>query len=86
MRRKANPDDPGDPARSRVEQRLERWVPAVAMARGYRRAWLAKDLFAGLALTTMLVPVGMGYAEAAGLPVITGLYATIAALMVPTAA
>ncbi|MGN6084072.1 SulP family inorganic anion transporter [Trinickia sp.] len=81
MRRKANPDDPGDPARSRVEQRLERWVPAVAMARGYRRAWLAKDLFAGLALTTMLVPVGMGYAEAAGLPVITGLYATIAALI-----
>lgn len=84
MRSKAVPDDrgdPNDPGRYRVERRLERWIPAVSMLRGYRRAWLAKDVFAGLALTTMLVPVGMGYAEAAGLPIITGLYATIAALI-----
>jgi high affinity sulfate transporter 1 len=81
MRPKAVSDDPGEPPRSRIERRLERWVPAVSMLRGYRRAWLTKDVFAGFTLTTMLVPVGMGYAEAAGLPVITGLYATIAALI-----
>jgi high affinity sulfate transporter 1 len=37
---------------------------------------------AGLVLTAILVPVGMGYAEAAGLPAITGLYATIVPLLV----
>jgi len=36
--------------------------------RTYQRAWLPKDIVAGLVLTAILVPVGMGYAEAAGLP------------------
>jgi high affinity sulfate transporter 1 len=36
---------------------------------------------AGLVLTAFLVPVGMGYAQAAGLPPITGLYATIVPLL-----
>ena len=50
--------------------------------RTYQRAWLPSDLVAGLVLTAVLVPVGMGYAEAAGLPAITGLYATIVPLLV----
>jgi high affinity sulfate transporter 1 len=36
---------------------------------------------AGLVLTTMLVPVGLAYAEASGLPGICGLYATIVPLL-----
>jgi high affinity sulfate transporter 1 len=36
---------------------------------------------AGLVLSAFLVPVGMGYAEASGLPAITGLYATIVPLL-----
>jgi high affinity sulfate transporter 1 len=40
-----------------------------------------KDISAGLVLTAILVPVGMGYAEAAGLPAIYGLYATIVPLL-----
>ena len=36
----------------------------------------------GIVLTAILVPVGMGYAEAAGLEPIYGLYATIGALVV----
>ena len=43
--------------------------------------WLRSDLVAGLVLTAILVPVGMGYAEAAGLPAIYGLYATIVPLI-----
>ncbi len=27
---------------------LERWVPGVRAARGYRRSWLPKDLVAGI--------------------------------------
>jgi high affinity sulfate transporter 1 len=60
---------------------LSRWIPGIAALRSYQLAWLPKDLMAGLVLTAILVPVGMGYAEAAGLPVIYGLYATIVPLL-----
>ncbi len=67
---------PTPPARG-----LGRFLPGLHVLRSYRRAWLASDLVAGLVLTGLLVPAGMGYAEASGLPAITGLYATIAALL-----
>lgn len=57
-------------------------LPGVAVARTYRREWLRPDLTAGLALTALLVPAGMGYATAAGLPAYAGLYATIVPLLV----
>jgi high affinity sulfate transporter 1 len=60
---------------------LRRWMPGLTMLRAYQRGWLAKDVVAGLVLTALLVPVGMGYAEAAGLPAIYGLYATIVPLV-----
>src|SRR5512143_3551245 len=60
---------------------VSRWVPSVAAARTYRPGWLVKDLTAGVVLTAILVPVGMGYAEAAGLPPIYGLYATTVPLI-----
>jgi high affinity sulfate transporter 1 len=50
--------------------------------RSYKPRWLRNDLVAGLVLTAILIPVGMGYAEAAGLPAIYGLYATIVPLIV----
>ncbi len=56
-------------------------VPGLRVARGYRRRWLPNDIVAGLVLTAVLVPVGMGYAQAAGLPAIAGLYATIVPLL-----
>jgi high affinity sulfate transporter 1 len=43
--------------------------------------WLRHDLVAGLALTAVLVPVGIAYAVASGLPGICGLYATVAGLL-----
>ena len=56
-------------------------MPGTVVVRTYRRAWLRKDIVAGVALTALLVPAGMGYAEAAGLPVIYGLYASIVPLI-----
>ena len=47
----------------------------------YSVAFLLKDAVAGLVLTAILLPAGMGYAQAAGLPAIHGLYATIVALV-----
>jgi MFS superfamily sulfate permease-like transporter len=58
---------------------LGRWVPGGRTLRQYPREWLPNDLMAGLVLTAFLVP--MGYAQAAGLPPITGLYATIVPLL-----
>jgi high affinity sulfate transporter 1 len=52
------------------------------MVRTYQRRWLPRDVAAGLTLTGILVPAGMAYAEASGLPPIVGLYATIVPLLV----
>lgn len=56
-------------------------LPGVVTARTYRREWLRYDVTAGLALIGLLIPAGMGYATAAGLPAYTGLYATIVPLL-----
>lgn len=56
-------------------------LPGIATARDYRREWLRRDITAGLVLTALLIPAGMGYAEAAGLPAYAGLYATIVPLL-----
>jgi high affinity sulfate transporter 1 len=70
-----------EPGARRGAGGLDRWVPGIAAFRGYRRPWLARDVVAGLVLTTLLVPQGMAYAELAGLPAITGLYTTILCLV-----
>lgn len=58
-----------------------RWLPGLDTVRRYEAAWLRHDIFAGLVLASMLVPVGIAYAEASGLPGIYGLYATIIPLL-----
>lgn len=58
-----------------------RWLPGLQTLRHYQVAWLRHDVLAGLVLTTMLVPVGIAYAVASGVPGIYGLYATIVPLL-----
>ena len=60
---------------------IGRWVPGLANARAYRLGYLRHDVVAGLVLTALLIPAGMGYAEAAGLPAVNGLYATMVPLV-----
>jgi high affinity sulfate transporter 1 len=59
-----------------------RWLPGLQTLRAYQRSWLPRDVVAGVVLTALLVPAGMGYAEASGLPAIYGLYATIVPLVI----
>jgi len=59
-----------------------RWIPGLSALRQYDPMWLRRDMAAGLVTTTVLVPVGIAYAEAAGVPGIYGLYATIVPLLV----
>ncbi len=60
---------------------LRRWFPILAWLPAYQRTWLRDDVIAGLALTALLVPQGMAYAQLAGLPPITGLYTSVMCLI-----
>jgi len=77
------PPTPAGPAHDRDQsgRSLGRLVPGLGVIASYRRKWLAKDIIAGVVLTTLLVPQGMAYAELAGLPPITGLYTSIMCLL-----
>jgi high affinity sulfate transporter 1 len=61
--------------------RWKRWLPGLGILSEYQAAWFTRDLMAGLVLTAMLVPVGIAYALASGVPGIYGLYATIVPLL-----
>ncbi len=76
--------EPGRTARPRQgsgQTGWMRWLPGLQTLRSYDAAWLRHDIVAGLVLTTMLVPVGIAYAVASGVPGIYGLYATIVPLL-----
>ena len=68
------------PARLAAAAGWTRWLPGLNTLRHYDPAWLRHDIVAGLVMTTMLVPVGIAYAVASGVPGINGLYATIVPL------
>src|SRR6186997_949526 len=59
----------------------KRWLPGWQVLGRYEAAWLPHDVMAGLVLTAMMVPVGIAYAVASGVPGIHGLYATIMPLL-----
>src|SRR5215813_13075840 len=84
----SNPVSPPDvessgirPHKQDTEQGWMRWLPGLATLRRYELAWLRHDIVAGIVLTTMLVPVGIAYAVASGVPGVFGLYATIIPLL-----
>src|SRR6188768_3424605 len=52
------------------------WLPR------YDRSWLRSDIIAGIAVTAMIVPKNLGYAEIAGVPVQNGLYAAAAGALI----
>ena len=64
-----------------VSELLRRALPTISRLGSYSAGMARDDVVAGIALTAVLVPVGMGYAEAAGLPPVVGLYASIGALV-----
>src|SRR3954451_4107160 len=61
-------------SRSDLGGRMGLMPPAL---RGYRRAWLTRDLIAGLTLSAVAIPEVMGYTTIAGTPIVTGLYTII---------
>ena len=43
----------------------------------FRRENLMKDIFAGIIIALVSIPISMGYAQVAGLPAVYGLYGSI---------
>jgi SulP family sulfate permease len=60
---------------------LRRFVPILAWLPDYRRAWLTRDVLAGVTITALLVPEGMAYAELAGMSPEAAFYAAPPALI-----
>lgn len=71
-----------DRATRRPDPLWQRLLPGLAVLRDYRRSWLRGDLLAGLTVAAYLIPQVMAYAEVAGLPAVTGLWACLAPLLV----
>src|SRR6478752_1463361 len=59
-----------------------RLLPILGWSRTYDRRWLPGDLVAGIAVTAMIVPKDLGYADIAGIPVQNGLYAAAAGAII----
>jgi SulP family sulfate permease len=57
-------------------------VPILGWLPGYDRRWLRGDVIAGIAVTAMIVPKNLGYADIAGIPVENGLYAAAAGAII----
>jgi high affinity sulfate transporter 1 len=49
--------------------------------RGYRRAYVPKDLVAGALVVAIAIPISMGMAEVAGVPPVVGLYSCVLPLV-----
>jgi sulfate permease, SulP family len=67
---------------SRAAHLLHRRVPLVGWLRRADATSRRADVLAGLTVAAMLVPQGMAYAALAGLPPVTGLYASTVPLVV----
>ena len=67
---------------SKQARGLARLVPALGWLPRYERRWLRGDLTAGIAVTALVVPKNLGYAEIAGVPVQNGLYAAAAGAII----
>lgn len=57
------------------------WLPCLQWGRAYNRASASQDGLAAVIVTLMLIPQSLAYAMLAGLPPVTGLYASILPLL-----
>ena len=45
--------------------------------KNYKKEYLTGDIFAGIIVAAMTIPISMGYAQIAGLPAVYGLYGSV---------
>ncbi len=57
------------------------FMPGLDTFTGYDRSWLRSDLGAGLSVAAIALPVGIAYADLAGVPAVFGMYSAIFPLL-----
>ena len=61
---------------SALQRSLYRWLPFLAWPRISHR-FIKQDVFAGITVGLMMLPQGVAYAALAGMPLVTGIYASL---------
>jgi high affinity sulfate transporter 1 len=59
----------------------DKYMPGLVSFSGYDRSWLFNDLGAGLSVAAIALPVGIAYADLAGVPAVIGMYSAIFPLL-----
>ncbi len=57
--------------------RIAHLAPGFATLTRYDRSWLPKDLLSGISVAAIALPVGLAYADLAGVPAVIGIYSAI---------
>jgi len=60
-----------------ITEKLLKIFPGLGLVNGYKKEYLVKDLFAGLSVAAIVLPIGIAYAALIGLPPQAGLYSSI---------
>lgn len=65
----------------RLRRLAQRFAPGLETLSRYDRSWFPHDLGAGLSVAAIALPVGIAYAELAGVPAVVGMYSAIFPLL-----
>jgi len=57
-------------------------MPGLQLLTHYKSSWLRSDLGAGLSVAAIALPVGIAYADLAGVPAVIGIYSAIFPLLI----
>jgi high affinity sulfate transporter 1 len=60
---------------------VRHFMPGLEVFSHYNRSWLRSDLGAGLSVAAIALPVGIAYADLAGVPAVIGMYSAIFPLL-----
>ena len=60
---------------------VHNFLPGLGVFTRYDRSWLRSDLGAGLSVAAIALPVGIAYADLAGVPAVIGMYSAIFPLL-----
>src|SRR5262249_13310997 len=55
-------------------RKIETWFPGLRLARTYQLKWFRSDLVAGLSVAAVALPIGIAYAQLAGVLPVGGIY------------
>ncbi len=60
---------------------FRQFAPGLEVLSRYDRSWLPHDFAAGLSVAAIALPIGIAYAELAGVPIVVGMYSSIFPLL-----